>query len=253
MKLKPARYRPLVSVGMLVFLSVAAAPAQEMDVQGRIELLQGRGPRGQVLDPGADGKAQKALSHGTVVLWLTPEVTGVSVEPLVQPGHFRMEQKNKTFSPHLLVVPIGSAVEFPNLDPFFHNVFSQFNGKRFDLGLYEAGSTRVVHFDHEGVSYLFCNIHSQMAAVVVTLRTPYFATAAGSGTMHVPDVPAGDYELHLWAEGADPKELEDLARRVHVGSAQHDLGTIRVYVTGSLAQHKNKFGEDYRPEPTQPY
>ncbi len=231
----------MIVIGALAVISVATASPQDTDVQVRVELLQ--------------GKAQKALSHGTAVLWLTPE-TGVamaSVEPAVTPGHFRMEQKNKSFNPHLLVVPLGSTVEFPNLDPFFHNVFSQFNGKRFDLGLYEAGSTRDVHFDHEGVSYIFCNIHSQMAAVIVTLRTPYFAVATRSGGVEVHGVPAGDYEVHLWAEGADPKELQDLSRRVHIGPSQRDLGTFRVYVTGSLAEHKNKFGEDYRPESAPAY
>ncbi len=241
MKLRNLCFRSLMAAGVFAIISLAAACAQEVDVQGRVELLQ--------------GKAQKPLAHGNVVLWLTPEPTVMkaSIDPSTTPGHFRMEQKNKNFKPHLLVVPLGSTVEFPNLDPFFHNVFSQFNGKRFDLGLYEAGSTRVVHFDHEGVSYIFCNIHSQMAAVIVTLRTPYFAVATRSGPVQLAKVPAGDYEMHLWAEGADPKELEDLTRRVRIGPSQHDLGTVQVYVTGSLADHKNKFGEDYRPEPAQTY
>jgi len=222
-------------------LAIPVARSQDADVQVRIELMQ--------------GKAQKPLDHGTIAAWLSPEpgVAAAALEPLVSPGHFRMEQRNKSFSPHLLVVPLGSTVEFPNLDPFFHNVFSQFNGKRFDLGLYEAGGTRVVHFDHEGVSYLFCNIHSQMGAVIVTLRTPYYAVGDRSGTLELPDVPPGDYELHVWAEGADPKALQDLTRHVHVGTTQRDLGTVQVHVTGSLADHKNKFGEDYRPEPVQTY
>ena len=67
----------------------------------------------------------------------------------------------------MLVVPVGSVVAFPNRDPFFHNVFSLFEGKRFDLGLYEAGSTRDVLFDKPGVSYIFCNIHAEMSAVVI--------------------------------------------------------------------------------------
>jgi plastocyanin len=227
----------------VVALSLAhpVASSQAVDAQVRVELVQ--------------GKTQKPVDHGSVVVWLSPEpgVTAAALEPLVPPGHFRMEQKNKSFNPHLLVVPLGSTVEFPNLDPFFHNVFSQFNGKRFDLGLYEAGSTRVVHFDHEGVSYLFCNIHSQMAGVIVTLRTPYFTVGSRSGPLELHDVPPGDYELHVWAEGADPKALHDLSRRVHVAPSQRDLGTLQVHVTGSLADHKNKFGEDYRPEPVQSY
>lgn len=234
-------FRLMISLGALALAASSSARSQTSDVRVRVELLQ--------------GKAQKPMNHGNVVVWLSsePGVTTASIEPAVTPGHFRMEQKNKSFSPHLLVVPLGSAVEFPNLDPFFHNVFSQFNGKRFDLGLYEAGSRRVVHFDHEGVSYLFCNIHSQMAAVVVTLRSPYFVVGTRSGPVELHDVPMGEYELHVWAEGADAKELEELSRRVHIESSQRDLGTLRVYVTGSLAEHKNKFGEDYRPEPAQTY
>jgi plastocyanin len=234
-------FRLMIVLGVLALAAMGSARSQTSDVQVRVELLQ--------------GKAQKPMSQGNVVVWLSPEpgVNAASGESLVTPGHFRVEQKNKNFSPHLLVVPLGSAVEFPNLDPFFHNVFSQFNGKRFDLGLYEAGSTRVVHFDHEGISYLFCNIHSQMAAVIVTLTTPYFAVGTRSGSLEMHDIAVGDYELHAWAEGADPKALQELSRRVHIGSAQRDLGTLRISVTGSLADHKNKFGEDYRPEPAQTY
>jgi plastocyanin len=236
-----ALLRLIIVLCAAALVANGSARSQASDVQVRVELLQ--------------GGAQKPMNHGNVVVWLSPE-PGIAMamgEPPVAPGHFRMEQKNKSFIPHLLVIPLGSAVEFPNRDPFFHNVFSQFNGKRFDLGLYEAGSTRVVHFDHEGVSYLFCNIHSQMAAVIITLRTPYFAVETRSGTLELHDVPAGDYELHVWAEGADPKTLQESSRRVHVASAQRDLGTVRLYVTGSLAEHKNKFGEDYRPDATQSY
>ena len=231
----------MLVMGTLALIANGSARSETSDVQIRVELLQ--------------GKAQKPMDQGNAVVWLSPEPgeSTASAEAAVTPAHFRMEQKNKNFSPHLLVVPLGSAVEFPNLDPFFHNVFSQFNGKRFDLGLYEAGSTRVVHFDHEGISYLFCNIHSQMAAVIVTVRTPYFAAGTRSGPLEMHDVPVGDYELHVWAEWADPKALQELSRRVHIGPSDRDLGTLRVYVTGSLAEHKNKFGEDYRPEPAQSY
>src|SRR5579884_454193 len=80
------------------------------------------------------------------------------------PVHATLVQKNKTFLPHVLVIPPGSTVDFPNHDPFFHNVFSLFEGKRFDLGLYESGTSRSVKFDRTGVSYIFCNIHPQMNA-----------------------------------------------------------------------------------------
>lgn len=251
MAAKIAPIRVVLALFALVELTAAVAFSQGIDAQVRVELLEERGHRGQVHAGGAARDGQKALDHGNVVIWLSP--ASQAPGPQVRPGHFRMEQKNKSFHPHLLVVPLGSTVEFPNLDPFFHNVFSQFNGKRFDLGLYEAGSTRVVHFDHEGVSYIFCNIHSQMAAVIVTLRTPYFAVGTRSEPLEVHDVPPGDYQMHVWAEGADARQLQDLARRVHLGATQRDLGTIQVFVTSSLSDHKNKFGQDYRQEPETTY
>ena len=85
------------------------------------------------------GKSHAAAAQPVAVAWLTP--LGGLADPA--PGgvkrNYRMVQKNKQFDPHLLVVPVGSLVQFPNHDPFFHNLFSLYNGKRFDLGLYEDG------------------------------------------------------------------------------------------------------------------
>ena len=234
----------VIALGLLAAVSLNGASQENLDVQARMAVIQA-----------GSQKAVPKSASANIVVWLNPDpaLARASFPSAAAPGHFRMEQMNKNFNPHLLVVPMGSSVEFPNLDPFFHNVFSQFNGKRFDLGLYEAGSTRVVRFDHEGVSYLFCNIHSEMAAVIITLRTPYYSVAKGSGLTELHNVPPGDYEMHVWAEGADGKELEALTRRVHLSSSQRDLGTIQVSVPGTQPPHKNKFGEDYRPEPIQAY
>src|ERR1700739_1460596 len=143
-------------------------------------------------------KASEHHSNEGVVLWLTP--VDVSLPPPV-PGPSGncplLAQKNKQFVPHLLVVQVGSTVDFPNLDPFFHNVFSQFNGKRFDLGLYESGSNKTVRFDHEGVSYIFCNIHPEMSAVVIALSSPYVDISSQDGKIELHDVPSGSYEMHV--------------------------------------------------------
>lgn len=187
--------------------------------------------------------------NAKVVLWLDPvDPFREGASGAVPPGRFRMAQRNKQFDPPFLVVPLGSMVEFPNRDAFFHNVFSQFNGKRFDLGLYESGSTKGVRFDHEGVSYIFCNIHPEMAAVIITLRTPYYSVSSGTGSVELPPVPPGEYRMHLWVEGADIARLTELSRRVSVGPSGGDLGRITV-VTSAPGPHKNKFGEDYRPDP----
>jgi len=180
------------------------------------------------------------------VIWLSP--VRPAAAPPVTPGRFTLLQKNKMFAPHLLVVPVGSNVVFPNADPFFHNVFSLFDGRRFDLGLYEAGSTRSVVFSREGVSYIFCNIHSEMSAVVIALSTPYSSVADADGAFRLQEVPAGDYDLHVWVEGQKQTSLDRLTRRVHVATEATDLGEIS---SGQpeQQQHLNKFGQPYDPAP----
>lgn len=162
--------------------------------------------------------------------------------------HSVLRQKNKSFEPHLLVVTKGSTVDFPNLDPWFHNVFSLFNGKKFDLGLYEAGTTRTVHFDREGVSYIFCNIHPEMSAIVLVVSSPYYAMTLKNGEFSIAGVPLGRYRLHLWTANSLPETLEALSREVEVNGTLHSMGTLHVRETeAAKSQHKNKYGQDYEP------
>jgi plastocyanin len=224
---------------LLVCASVSAAQAQAT-VRGRIELEGTRHSRKAALP--------------TTVVWLTPlGGTGEVRKPDPATG-FRLVQKNKSFDPHVLVVPVGSVVEFPNHDPFFHNVFSLFEGKRFDLGLYEAGSTRMVHFDRAGVSYIFCNIHPEMSAVVITVTTPLYAVSNSAGQINIPDVPFGRYTLHIWSEHGSPEVSEIPSREITISEDSPSLGVIRVPApnTQTLA-HKNKYGRDYdEPTPDNP-
>jgi plastocyanin len=187
------------------------------------------------------------------VIWLEP-VSGTPALAFAPQGQYTLLQKHRRFLPHLLVIPVGAVVEFPNADPFFHNVFSLFDGKRFDLGLYEAGSTKSVKFSREGVSYIFCNIHPEMSAVVLALSTPLFAVADAENGFVLRDVPPGDYSLHVWIEGAPPSFLEQQTRRVHLASGMVDLGQIAAPASeaGSMS-HTNKFGKPYTPEPPSIY
>jgi hypothetical protein len=202
------------------------------------------------------GKRHKDVpSAANVVVWLSPLKTAgvMPVVPARQPL-YRLVQKDKMFTPHLLVVPTGSQVEFPNQDPFFHNVFSLFNGKRFDLGLYESGTSRSVRFDREGISYIFCNIHPEMGAIVLALNTPYYGVSGENGVVVLHNVPAGSYRLNVWSENGQLANPDVSQRIVQVSTDAVHLGDITLQATtDSLAHHKNKFGEDYEPSHEQKY
>jgi plastocyanin len=184
---------------------------------------------------------------GNAVVWLTPLGLTAKADPgsLVQP--LRLTQQDKHFMPHVLVVPVGAVVAFPNRDPFFHNVFSLFEGKRFDLGLYEAGTTREVRFDKPGISYIFCNIHAEMSAVVIALETPFYGISNRRGEVVIANVPVGRYTLRIWDEVAMPEALNAITREITVSENTSTLGVFRLLAIASPRSHKNKYGRDYDP------
>jgi plastocyanin len=218
----------------VVLLTVAAAGAQEVTLTARVELVHG-------------DNAAKSREAGNVVVWLVPETGAVEPSAYHPAQNPRLVQHNKSFEPHVVVVPVGSVVAFPNHDPFFHNVFSLFEGKRFDLGLYEAGSTRDVHFDKTGVSYIFCNIHPEMSAVVVALDTPYYGISDSRGQVVIAKVPGGKYTLRVWYEAAPPETLKAMTREITVSETRSTLGVLRLVDANLPATHKNLYGRDYDP------
>ena len=234
-------YLLVLTSSMLSAASVSRG--QSVTVTGKFELTDKAAPRREDLT--------------NAVVWLTSVAeTGDPVQRRNSHNQprFQLVQKNKSFSPHVLVVQVGAPVEFPNRDPFFHNVFSLFEGKRFDLGLYEAGSTRTVVFDRPGISYIFCNIHGEMSAVVIALKTPYYGLSDRKGAITIPAVPTGRYEVRVWDERALPEDLGALTRTLDMSESAHSLGVFRLTEHRSLLlNHKNKYGQDYEnPTPAVP-
>lgn len=223
-------------LGCWLLLASCVVWAQPETVSGKVVIQQNGKP---------------AHSAAGAVVWLTP-TKGEAPKPPEKT--FRLIQKNKHFSPHLLVVPVGSAVVFPNEDPFFHNVFSVYEGTRFDLGLYESGSSKEVRFNRPGPSYIFCNIHPEMSAVIMVMTTPYYATTDPAGEYTIEGVPPGEYEFTVWYENAQPEQLKRLQHRVTVSASYAQLETVTVQAAASLAvNHKNKYGQDYeKPAPYSP-
>jgi plastocyanin len=184
----------------LVLLGLAASATLATSVRGSVELVATRDPM-----------VRKHKDYSGVVVWLEPLVNSVS--PAMPSRPAQMIQKNKMFTPHVLAVPLGGTVSFPNLDPIFHNAFSNFNGQLFDVGLYKPGSSRTVVFRRAGIVRVFCNIHPQMSAVIAVLDTPYFAVSNKAGAFEIVNVPPGEYQLHVFHERAAEETLDSLTRK----------------------------------------
>jgi len=222
----------------LVLLAASSTLAQQPALKARVQLTR---------------NGHHVANASQAVVWLTP--VGALVDPPQQRASEipQLVQKNKAFHPSLLVIPVGGKVEFPNHDPFFHNVFSLFEGKRFDLGLYESGTTRFVQFDKPGISFIFCNIHAQMSAVVIALATPYYAISDARGDFSIPNVPPGRYEMQVFHSSVAPDTLRALNREITVAPGATSLGTFTLAESDLLLAHKNKYDREYdRPEPDSP-
>jgi plastocyanin len=198
----------------------------------------------------AAGAGSRKTDSAGVVVWLKPVLLANGTphtEENSPARRFKIVQRRKRFEPRLLAVPVHAVVDFPNLDPFFHNVFSLFDGKRFDLGLYEAGASQSVTFDRPGVSYIFCNIHPEMSALVVVTDTPLYAISDAAGKFSIPGVPPGRYLVSVWHERAKAESPVDSTRLVTVSPEKNGLlPPIRLIDSGQIpAPHKNKYGLDY--------
>ncbi|HLG97973.1 MAG TPA: methylamine utilization protein [Bryobacteraceae bacterium] len=202
-------------------------------VQGRVELVFSHDPN-----------VRKHQDYSGVVVWLEP-LSGTPVVPALA-RHAEMVQKNKTFTPHVLAITVGTTVDFPNYDPIFHNAFSNYEGQIFDIGLYPPGTSRSIAFRREGVVRVFCNIHPTMSAVIVVLRSPYFAVSNKAGAVEIADVPPGSYRLHVFHERATEQTLAALMRTFEVSGPSLQLPPISVSESGYLeGPHKNKYGKEY--------
>lgn len=164
-----------------------------------------------------------SLGPGGSVLWLE-KVGGPTPRP--KPSAPRtVVQKNKTFLPRVLAVPVGSTVDFRNDDEIFHNVFSLSRPNDFDLGLYKSGASQPKTFESPGPAQLLCNIHASMSAWVYAVPSPWFAQADGAGAFRIQGVPSGSYALHIWHEGT----AKEITQPVEV---KGDVGDLDLTVAG---------------------
>jgi len=207
------------AIGALISSSLNASV-----VSGKVMFLKKRG--------------QNPVVNETLV-WLEP----VGRAPKRPPAAFTMTTRSKTFLPHVLAVPAGSTITFPNEDPIAHNLFSLTAANTFDLGLYRKGAGKDHKFDAPGVVNVYCNVHPSMSAVVHVMTTPYYGFTDANGNYSF-DVPPGKYRVTAWNEqgGSAASEIE-------IKNDGSVAGPTLLTIDGRnfrFMQHTNKFGQAYR-------
>ena len=214
----------------VLFVAAAAAAAaapvpQGVRVAGHVTILE------------KDSWGGGARDLGDAVVFLEG---GAPVS--ARPGTLSIATRDKSFVPRVAVVPIGATVQFPNLDPFNHNVFSVSEPNQFDLGLYGRGEAARGHtLTTAGLVRVFCNIHPRMVAFISVVATRSFTQPAVDGSFAIEGVPPGRYAMHAWHERSP-----EVTRAVTVGPAGiSDLAIELDARRFRWVAHKNKYGRDY--------
>ena len=222
------RLLPAVSLAIAVFAgTLAAAP-----ISGSVTFVTKRG--------------QHPIVNETLI-WLEP-AAGARVARRA-PESTQMVTRNKTLVPHVLAIPVGSTVTFPNNDPISHNLFSLSSANAFDLGLYRRGAGKSEKFDTPGIVNVYCNVHPNMSAVIHVMSTPYYGFVDPTGR-YAFDVPPGRYRLIAWNEQGGMTETT-----VDVGTGAVATPIALTIDTRNFrgTDHLNKVGKPYQPPSTRDY
>ncbi|PYP60476.1 MAG: hypothetical protein DMD40_00500 [Gemmatimonadetes bacterium] len=212
-----------VVAGVACLLAVVGFSAAGR-VAGRIVILE------------KDNKPSPDLSDAVLYLEAPAAVTTAA-----RPVTVEIAITDKTYAPHVVVVPLGSTVRFPNHDPFNHNVFSVSEPNSFDLGLYGRGEAKSYTFAHPGLVRVYCNVHPRMVAYVLVMENRYYAQPGSDGSFAIDNVPAGRYRLHVWHERIPTEVITD----VSAADGQPDL-QIALNARGyKWEPHRNKYGRNY--------
>ena len=193
---------PLLAALVLAGGAPVPIPAQTGSIEGQVEAAKPRARRVADRYASGGGAVAKIQPLPAVVVLEGAEGAGASTR------RHRLAQRDTAFVPAVLVVPPGATVDFPNEDPFFHNVFSYSAVKRFDLGRYPRGESRSVRFDRPGVVRIYCEVHESMRAAVIVTASTHHAVVGEDGRFRIDGVPPGSYTLVLW----DPEQGESRMR-----------------------------------------
>jgi len=212
--------------------ALASLPLAAANVSGKVSFVTKRG--------------QNPVPAETLV-WIEP--AGARA-PHIPPATFQITTRNKTLVPHVLAIPVGSTVAFPNDDPISHNLFSLSSNNAFDLGLYRKGAGKSQKFESPGIVNVYCNVHPNMSAVIHVMATPYFAFADGNGNFTVTNVPAGKYRLVAWNEQGGQNEVPV---EISGAAAPPPIAITLDSRNYRATQHMDKAGKPYKAPSSREY
>jgi plastocyanin len=186
-------------------------------IEGRLEMRATPARRKAERYLGGAVVPARAVQSIPAVVFLRGPAPGVSADA----GRVRLMQRDTAFVPAVVIIGEGGTVEFPNGDPFFHNVFSYSPAQRFDLGRYPQGESKAVRFDEPGIVRIYCEVHESMRSAVIVVENPFHAIVGEQGEFVIRNVPAGRWELEVWHP-----DLEGQVRTITVESGRATRLTI---------------------------
>lgn len=148
--------------------------------------------------------ASRSSSHSNVVVFVLVD----DPRPPTADTTVRILQRDRTIVPHVTAIQVGTRIDFPNLDEVYHNLFSLSSPRPFNLGRYPPGESRTEAFESPGVIRMFCDIHSDMTAVIRVVDTPHFARADEDGRFRIPGLPPGRHRVAAWHPSADADTVQ---------------------------------------------
>jgi len=211
--------------GMVALLTLGGGAIAANRIAGRILILE------------KDSKPSQDL--GDAVVFLEGTATPATA---AAPVTVEIAITDKVYAPHVVVVPVGSTVRFPNHDPFNHNVFSLSEPNTFDLGLYGRGEAKSQTFANPGLVRVYCNVHPRMVAYVLVMANRLYAQPGQDGSFVIENVPPGRHRLHVWHERIPTEVIKDVTASAAGGSDLQIALNARGY---KWQPHRNKYGRDY--------
>ena len=184
-------------------------------------------------------RGQKPVVNETLV-WAEPLNADLHLKPRAA-GHFTLDTTGKTLVPHVLAIPVGSTVNFPNHDPISHNLFSLSQNNSFDLGIYRRDAGKSHTFTNPGLVNVYCNVHPNMSAVIQVMASPYYTFADANGSFTL-DLPPDRYRLIAWNEQGGTTEM---TLNVPAGGTKKADVTIDSR-SFHVPPHTNKQGKPYQ-------